>query len=371
MTHKQKVIIGVLTLIMVGILSIIILQDSGKGFKKKKKATHIKYVKTLTVQNDTLGQWIKAHGRVISSHEINISAEVSGLLMVGNVALRQGTSFQKGAVLFRIYSDDFKYQVKAKRANFINLMAGALPDLKVDFKESYQKWDDFYRSIDVDQNLPPLPKIESTKEKTFMASRKILTDYYTIKSDEGRLEKYVIRAPFSGTFETVFAEPGATVNPGMNIARIIQSNELEIKVPLSIAGAKKIELNAKAKMYSNSANQFFTGKVVRKQESINANTQTLDVFIKLAESEDVFPGQYYNVEIYGGSALNSFKIPRRAFNNSGELMVIKDSTMMAISPEILYTSRDSVIVTGLVDGMLVVNEPVEYVSVNTKVAPIQ
>jgi len=315
MTHRQKVIIGVLTLIMAGILSIIILQDKGKVFKKGKKTTHIKFVKTLKVKNDTLGQWIKAHGRVISSHEINISAEVSGLLIAGDVALRQGSSFRKRDVLFRIYSDDFKYQVKAKRANFINLVAGALPDLKVDFKDSYQKWDDFYRSIDVDRSLPDLPKIESTKEKTFLASRKILTDYYTIKSDEGRLEKYVIRAPFSGTFETVSAEPGATVNPGMNIARIIQSNALEIKVPLSIAGAKKIELGAQAKMYSENVHQFFTGKVVRKQESINANTQTLDVFIEIDNSLDVFPGQYYNVEVYGGSAMNSFKIPRRAFNN--------------------------------------------------------
>ena len=78
----------------------------------------------------------------------------------------------------------------------MNGIACILPDIKIDFPESFQKYQDFFNSLKIDQPLPELPELDSDKEKVFLASRNILNDYFNIKSAEVRLSKYRLICTF-------------------------------------------------------------------------------------------------------------------------------------------------------------------------------
>jgi membrane fusion protein (multidrug efflux system) len=181
MNRNQKIIVAVLTAVILAILGNILFGNKSGKLPDKQEGKNIKYLLALEAENKDHELWISTYGRVITSLETDLSAEVGGRLLAGNVSLRPGTSFQKGDLLFKVFSDDFKYQIKAKRSNFIQLIAGTLPDLQVDLPNSLSKWNSFYESINVNRVLPPLPVVNDSKELTYLASRNVLTEYYNIK----------------------------------------------------------------------------------------------------------------------------------------------------------------------------------------------
>lgn len=371
MNKRQGIIVLVLTAIMLLILAKVFWDAGEKKQRKAKAKQNLRYLNTLIIQNDTQSLWIESYGRAITSRELNISSEVQGKLFSGSITLRPGTSFEKGQVLFRVNASDFEYQIKARRSGFINLMAGVLPDIKVDFKDTYTKWESFFNAIDVNHYLPELPNIKNNAEKTFLASRNILTEYYSIKSDEERLRKYVVTAPFNGSISEVYAESGAIVNPGTPVIRIIQSNHIEIEVPVSVESIGRIKPGSEARIYSKNGDFTGTGRIIRTSETVNSSTQSVNVYVSLQASEGIFPGEYFNVSISAGEAYDVCKIPRRAISENDDVYIIQDSLLHEKPIAILLRNVDSAVVSGLKNNELLVTEPVEFISVHTKVAPLQ
>lgn len=131
---------------------------------------------------------ISATGRLSSRQEVDLSSEVQGQILPGRVALKSGTNFKEGNLLLRIFDEEAKNNLKASKSRFMNGIASILPDIRIDFPESYNKYEAFFNSIEITKPLPDLPKLDSDKEKVFLASRNILNDYFSIKSAEVRLK---------------------------------------------------------------------------------------------------------------------------------------------------------------------------------------
>lgn len=363
---------AVLTAVIIAILGNILLGKKSGELPAKEEGKNIKYLLSIEAENKDHQLWISTYGRVIASLETDLSAEVGGRLLEGNTALRPGTSFRKGDLLFKVFSDDFKYQIKAKRSNFIQLIAGTLPDLKVDMPHSLAKWNSFYESINVNRDLPPLPEVTDSKELTYLASRNVLTEYYNIKSDEERLTKYEVRAPFSGSILSVSAVQGATVNPGTPIIRVIKTGEVEVEAPVSVENARRISHSTKVKFYTREGEFFSEGKVIRVSETVNPNTQSVMAYLAVDpdRKSEMYAGQYYDVEISAGSSERSIIVPRRAILSNKSINIIVDSTLIETEVEIVFSDDDSTVIQGVENGTLIVIEPAEFIGKQTLVAPI-
>ncbi|MEQ8520714.1 MAG: hypothetical protein RIC15_01030, partial [Vicingaceae bacterium] len=224
MKKRQIIILGSLLTIIT--LIVIALSGGGKPAEKlEQQKKEVTYVRTEKVLNTNESYVIRSNGRVGSSRNVMLVAEVQGKLMPGQIALKPGTAFKQGQLICRINDTEMGLKLQARKSNYLTLIATAIPDIKIDYPASFRKWEAFFEGIEVTKDLPELPEISSVKEKTYVASRNILGEYYSIKADEEMLDKFNIVAPFDGSLVDVISEFGSVVNPGSQIARIIQTGK--------------------------------------------------------------------------------------------------------------------------------------------------
>lgn len=324
-----------------------------------KTAEKLKFVSTDKVKNQSYLVNVNALGRVTSSQAISISSEVQGKLRQGSVRLKKGTSFRKGQTLFSISNSDAALMLKSRKSTYLNLIANALPDIKLDYPNDFEVWNLFFNAIDVDRGLPPMPPLVNPKLKTLLASRNIISEYYNIKADQVRLSKYSVVAPFSGTITESFADVGSTINPGAPVINIMNDKSLEVECAINPDEIGLISNNAPV-ILTDDKNNKWEGIVSRKGQFVNPNTQSIPVFISVSDDvKSLYNGMYLNADIKGDSVKNVFMIPRRSIlTETNSVYTLKDSSLKSTPIMIIKTSDEEAIVGGLSDGEILVTEPI-------------
>jgi membrane fusion protein, multidrug efflux system len=358
--RKTLVSIGVVVLAI--FLAMILSQyfvDQKETPESREKEELKLFVNAVPVKYDVNYAGISATGRVSSQHAVDLSVEVSGQVLKCDVTLKEGTTFKKGDLLVRIFDEEAQSNLKASKSRFLNGIAGILPDMKIDFPESYAKWTNFFNSIDIGKDLPDLPKIDSDKEKVFLASRNILSDYYTIQSSEIRLSKYDIYAPFNGTYTNVMMEVGSFASPGSRIATMIKTDKLELEVPVKIDDIYWINIRDNVIASTKDGLYTWEGTVVRKSDFVDPNSQSISVFVELesSKSKPLYQGQYLKAVFAEKNLDNSMEIPRNAIFNKEFVFIIEEGRLIKQRINILKTNENTVLFSGLEPGTLVVVEP--------------
>ena len=348
MKKRQIVIISILVILVLIIGWQLYSNNQANAKKENKKKENTRYACVIEVKNDAIPIEIYGFGRVNPALSINISPEVAGVLVHGEVPLKQGAKFRKGQVLFKVDDREAQLALKARKSSFLNLMAGALADIKIDFPDSYTKWQQFFNDIDVSKILPELPEKSSTKEKTFLASRNVLSEYYNIKKDEIRLSKYTIKAPFNGFFSVVMVQEGSFAGMGTPIATLSQVSDLEVIVPVDKENIYLVNPGQLVNMKTRNNNIKIEGILKRIEQQVNANTQSVNVYVVPSiQTEQMIPGMYLEVAIHAGVVEQSFELPRKALGSDNSVYAIRDSVLHIIPVEIAKKNKDSYIVKDL------------------------
>ena len=316
-------------------------------------------VKAEKVKYKTIISPVFATGRIASVNEIDIIAEASGKILKSNIPLKKGAEFSKGDVLFTIYTDEAVLALKAKKSQFLNSLANLLPDIKIDYPEYDIQFKEFFTSIDVNKKLPKFPEFKSEKLEIFLAGRNVLSDYYGILKDELQLSRHTVVAPFKGTYSDVYLEAGAYTNIGGRVAHAIQTDILELELPLEKQDAEWVKIGDKVKITSASRNTNKQGKVVRKSRFVDPNTQSLGVFIRINNSKEkpVLVGEYLKATLPGRSISNVMETPRNAIFNSNEVFVVKEGTLQKKIINVIKVNEKTLIFNGLKEGEMIVTQP--------------
>ncbi len=368
--RKTSFIIVALIVLLGGSAALSYLFISLKPEAPKKPAVDMKrFVKTEIVDYSTIVSPLSAKGRVISSHEVALIAEASGKIEKGNISLKKGTSFKKGELLGVIYKDEVELALKARKSEFLNTIANLLPDIKVDFPQYLNAFVKFFNDIDINNDFPDLPNYNDEKFKVFLASRNLLSDYYGILQDEKKLKRHSLYAPFNGTYTTVSYEIGAYVNAGVQVAKMIRTDQLEIEIPVKNVNSKWIEIGDSIQVYSDNGNSLMIGSVIRKADFIDANTQSRSIFVKVTSfnKNELVVGGYKKVVFPGQEIENSMEIPRNAVFNYNEVFIVKNGMLKKEEIEILKWNENSLIFKGIEEGENVVVEPLINAKENTPV----
>ena len=360
MKRQLIVVLSAVSLVAFGYLGMKLLGSFKEEPEKMAAVIPIRYVETLAVHYSEKNAPVVATGRVMSTNEFDVSTEVTGVLVQGAKVLKKGQYYKKGELIARVQNEEFTYGLKAKKSRFLNAVANILPDFNIDYPKSYPKWLSFFESIDLDKNLPDLPKITDNKEKIFLATRSILSDYYAIKADEVREEKHLLRAPFEGSLANVYLEVGSVVNPGSRIAQLIRNGNLELEVPVEMAQAQWIQEGDTARVYDSSRLYSWKGRVSRKSRFVDQNTQAVSVFIQLEANahHELYKGMYLFAE-FGGITLNHvMEIPRNSLYNGNTVYVVENGKLSKEQVEIKKLNETTVLFSGLAEGKMVIVEPV-------------
>ena len=311
---------------------------------------------------------VTGSGRVMPGTIINISTEVQGVLN-SSISLKKGTSFSKGDLLFQIKDIDAKLMLAARKSSYLSLWTSVLPDLATDHSEQYDKWYSFFNSIAVDQPLNQFPAFSSAREKNFIISRNLLAEYLNIKSDEYRLTKYKQIAPFNGSIVEAYSDQGAIVNPGGPIIQVMRNDELEIEIPVPVKYMQNIKIGSKVSLYENEVG--FEGTVLRKGDFINANTQSVPVYVKPSSKHPLYYGMYVQADMEFKDTDLVSRIPRKAVFGKNKIYKLNaDSTIQTV--EINIRSRDdkAYYVDNLEDSSFFVSHPLINAKDSIRITPV-
>ena len=135
-----------------------VLSSQKKSPPQRQAPETINYVKVEKYSPKTIETNIEAYGRVGSSQQINLVAEVGGKLLAGSVPLKRGQAFRKGQLLCKIYSTEQKLNLQAQKSRFLNTLASILPDIKIDFNDSYTTWQKYFDSIELTEDIHEIQK---------------------------------------------------------------------------------------------------------------------------------------------------------------------------------------------------------------------
>ena len=369
----RKIIIGSSALVILGGSFMLsgYLASKKEPPKKKEVKISLKYVKTTPVQYKDVATEVEAFGRVKTSESLDLIAEKSGQMLQGRVRLKEGQKFKKGDLLFKIDDTEAGLNLQAQKSNFLSDLAAILPDMKIDFTDTYTKWENYFMSIDLNKNLPKMPNYDSEKEKTFLATKNIFSAYYNIKSAEAAIRKFRFYAPFTGSISEVTLQSGSFVNPGSKIAKINRIDQLELKVDVEVDDLDWIEKGKKVTITNEDETKEWNGYITRIGNLVNERTQAIDVYVQITGSKyPVYDGLYLKSIIPGKIVRQAMEVPREAIFNGNQVFIVTDSLLKTKEILVQRVTSESIIFTGLNEGEDLVVESLINAYPNMKVAKL-
>ena len=367
---RRIVIVGSVIFIIglaYGLMRFLIAQKEPPPVRRSIEAR--RYVKVEPVRYRTISAAVSETGRIAALAEIDIVSEASGKIEAGSVPLKKGARFAIGEILFTVYPDEAILSLKARKSQYQNTLASILPDLVVDFPEQEGAYRDFFNAISVDQPLPPLPGIKNDQLKIFLASRNVISEYYSIQQAELQLSRRTVRAPFNGTYREVYMEPGAYTNTGGRVARALQTDGLELEVPLERADANWVQLGDRVIVHSKERALEWEGRVVRKSQFVDENTQRQSIFIAIPYNvqQPLLAGEYLTAVFPVRPIEGVMEIPRNAVFNSNEVFLTRDGRLVKKQINVVKENERTLLFNGPTEGDTVVVQQLINVSEGTLV----
>ncbi len=341
---------GVLILIAATVIAYLLV--TAEEEKKPVARKEIKTVFVDTVFNKTIPIIIPANGNLVAKERVELFAEVQGVFRSSSHPFKPGQAFRKGETLMRIDAQEYAASVQSAKSNLYNLITAAMPDLRLDYPESFPKWQAYLSNFDLTKSTPDLPEITSEKERYFINGRNIVTTFYNVRNLEQRLSKYTIRAPFYGVLTEALVTEGSLVRPGQKLGEFINPAIYELEVAVSKSYSDFLKVGETVRLENLEGTQQFTGSVARVNASVNQESQTVSVFIDIKD-ERVKEGMYLEAQIEGNSEENAFEISRKLLSDQKELFIVRDSILDVITVRPVYFSEKTAVIKGIADGTVI------------------
>lgn len=348
-------VIGILLIVLSYLFAEKLIADKHKPKPVKEKV--VKTVFTDTVKNRTIQIVVPANGSLVAKRRVELYSEVQGIFKASNVLFRPGQKYGKGQSLIRINSDEYYSSVQSAKSNLYNTIAAIMPDLRLDFPEIFQKWQDYLNGFDLSKTTPELPKMTSDKENYFITGRSIVSSYYNVKNLEQRLNKYSIYAPFSGIVTEALVTEGSLIRSGQKLGEFIDTSAYEMEVSLSKSYASLLKVGESVKLTNLDKTETYKGKVSRVNGSIDAATQTITAYIDV-KNEALKEGMYLEAELNVKEEPNAIEIDRNLLSEKGEIFIVKDSLLDVIPAKSIYFSDTKVVLKEVPDGTVILKKAV-------------
>jgi membrane fusion protein, multidrug efflux system len=363
--------ISIIAAVAVLVLSIVISKQLGKKDKKEAlfSEKQARLVNVIKVNNSTIPANILVTGKLTSAKRMELFAEVNGLLLNSN--FKEGVAFAAGSTIASIDDAEAKAQIKAQKATFLALVTQSLADLSIDYPDDYKVWKQFQEKIAFDNALPALPEVTNSQVKSFLSGRNIYTNYYTIKSQELRLAKYRIAAPFSGVLANTAIDPGALVRIGQKMGEFINTSAYELEAPISLSDMKFVKIGDKVQLKSNDIEGTWIGTIARINEKLDAASQSIMLYIQV-QGPTLKEGMFLNASIKAKPIENAIEIPRKLLFEGNKLYVLElDSLLKLATVEVVRYNKDKAVVVGIPENTTLLGQLVPGSYENMVVKPLK
>lgn len=356
MTRRQIFVVLGLLMVVGSIMLAKYLGSLKDDPNKSVVNTTSRLVRASVVNNADLSPETSFLGSVKAREKVELFAEVNGI-SVGTYDFREGNRFRKGDVLVKMDDEELRMTLLAQKTSFLNQIANALPDIQLDFKESFGKWEDYVNSFDENKPLRELPVPASSKEKLFVASKNLSNLFYTIKSQEARIEKFVLIAPFDGIVSVGMLNKGSLVRAGQKLGELLSSSDYEVEGAIRSKDIGFVSVSDSVHFKSSDGSDTWVGNISRVSDFIDPGTQTVNVYA-IIQGDNLRDGMYLNGTIFSEKMEDCITIDRRLLLADTAVYAAADSVLISIPVQVLKLSESQALVRGIPDGSRILTEPI-------------
>lgn len=240
-------------------------------------------VEVVTLEASTARVELDLPGEVGGDKDSNLAAANGGF--VEQVLVEQGDRVSRGQVLARVDASLHAAQLELAEAQ----LAQAEADLK---------------RVEAlgDLGTPAQRQQAETGRRVAAAN---------VSTARTRLDRAVIRAPFSGVVATVGADPGESVGPGTPILRVVQLDPAVINLSVSDRDVVSLQPDLPVTIGIASRPERWEGRIARVSPAADLRTRSFPVEVEVANPDGrLLPGMIARVTVERELATDAVVVPQ-------------------------------------------------------------
>ena len=346
-------------------LVLVFLQCNSKEEKVTTIPQAVKEFQTQKVASEMVRSTVNLTGRVIPTQQVNIVAEVQGVIKSTGQNFEDGERYRKGQLIIDIDDIELRYNLRSQRSQFVNKLVKVMSDIELDYPDEFNNWKHFLSSINVEKSLPSLPSQTSDQLRFFLSGRSIFDTYYNIKSQEERLSKYRLYAPFDGVVTQASVDVGDLVSPGARLGEFISTESYEVVTAVSPSDLSALQLGQEFQLYASSVDKNVTATVKRIGENLNATTQSINVYLSVRDKQ-LKSGMYVEGALATSAFEKAIRVPKKLISRDNKVYLIKEETVVTKPVTVFAEQENMAIIQGLDDGVVLSIEQVKPSQFGTK-----
>lgn len=357
MKTRQIVILlsGVLLLILGFVIFNHLVSQKKDRTRPQQKTKKTAYVKSFSPQDVSVD--IIESGTLSAKHKVVLFTEVQGILKPQTKEFRPGVSFRKDEIILNLENDEEKAALASQKSNLQNLIASILPDLRLDYPESFDAWETYLRNFSVEKPIEALPEPKSDKEKYFITGRNIYTTFYNVLNLQTQLDNFQIRAPYDGIVTEALVTAGALVRPGQRVGEFIDPSVYELSVSVNASLADGINVGEPVVLKTLDGKRSWNAKVSRLNAKIDNQTQTITCYMDV-EADDLRDGMFLQATIPGSVFKNSQRIDRKLLIQNRSVYIVKEGKLDLVPVNIEFFEENTVVISGLDQGQIMLSRAI-------------
>jgi len=309
-------------------------------------------VSVLTLKDTLFNHYLDIQGNVDTKENILIQPEFSGTLTT--LTVKAGDRVSKGQILGRVDDAGMSQQL-ASAENQYSLA-------KTTFERQKNLWD----------------KKIGSEIQYLQAQTQMISAQKGVAQIKAQLAKTVIRAPFTGTIDEVFAEKGQVVAPSaQGLMRVVNLGNMYVSTSIPETYIGKLKVGDQVDVYLTSLGKTYKGKVRQVGNFINPNNRTFGIEVSVPNPDNLLrPNQVAKLKIIDYVSKDAIVVPTNVIQEDGKgdhyVYVVEESNGKTGKAKkvIVSVGKSSDNVTEIVSGLsandIIVTEGVNTISEGMK-----
>ena len=258
-----------------------------------------KPVSVAGVTSTQIRQTVPIAGTIYSRNDVQITAAISGPLVF---VAEPGTYAKAGDVVARIDDTDLRLQ-KLEQKALAHRAKISLRFLNSQLERQRRLAQTLATSIN---------QLEQTESDRDVAESDLSIAALRLERIQEQLDRAVIRAPFSGVITDRLRREGEYVSPGNVLARLTDTENLEVRVEVPVNYAGRVNRGDSLKMFGFESE--FSGNIRSVIPSTDGRSQTFEIRVELPEDagHEWSIGQLISVAVPMRSMEETLVVPRDA-----------------------------------------------------------
>jgi len=352
----------------------------------EKKEEVLKAVPVLTsiARQETVQLSALSQGEVQPRVEVKLVPQVSGKIAYMSPRFIEGGRFERGDLLVRIDSEEYKLRVVQAQARVAQAET-ALAREKSEAAIAAQDWADIGSG---EATALTLREPQMAEANAALASARA-----GLAEAELLLSRTSLSAPFKGRVTSREVNQGEFVGSGLTLGSIYGTDVMDVRLPLTNQDLAQTGLNlgfeaTKATPARNvvlSANiagiaHEWSGALVRTDSRYDAKTRVLYAYVEVKDpfgkgadaGVPLAPGLFVDAKVMGEAAIEAVIVPRAALRGNNQIYIANsDETLSIKTVTVRSSDRDRVVISsGLARGEAVITSPVRGVASGMKIARV-